>query len=165
MTPPSGFTANSHISFIWKMCEDPSSLGLFKSIHDPRSSWTVRVGPPNGALVPEINPESSSLVARLYSILSVILIFLSIGIFCAETLPNVRKYNSCNSHRYHHETKSITTPLVTNQNLCATLPVWARIKMTLTTATIELNHFHTFPAPISELEVDIKMIKHELTVT
>ena len=28
-TPSSGFTANSHISFIWKMCEDPSSLGLF----------------------------------------------------------------------------------------------------------------------------------------
>jgi len=85
-TPPIGYTANPSISFVWKMCEDPSS----------------------------------SLVARLYSILSVILIFLSIGIFCAETLPNVRKYNSCNSHRYHHE----TTPLVTNQNICVSLPEW-----------------------------------------
>ena len=31
-TPPSGFTANAHISFIWKMCEDPSSLGFLTVI-------------------------------------------------------------------------------------------------------------------------------------
>jgi len=66
-----------------------------------------------------ITIKGSSGFARAYSILSVLLIFLSIGIFCAETVPNIKIYNGCKTHRVHH-------PVATDAD-CNKLPFYVAI--------------------------------------
>lgn len=66
---------------------------------------------------------SSSAMARFYSITSVLLIFISIGIFCAETVPRVRCWGGCDqNHRKHHNTSK--DDCVTFDIDCSNIPRW-----------------------------------------